>query len=55
MTLLGTRNVKNSPDVPKVGHGPKMGQNECDCACVSVVFTIIPVVFYSTYIKPEGY
>jgi len=27
--------------VPKVGHGPKMGQNEFDRACVSVVFLFL--------------
>jgi len=26
--------------VPKVGHGPKMGQNGFDRACVSVVFLL---------------
>jgi len=35
-----------------LGHGSKMGQNEFDCACVSVVVTINPVVFYSPNIKP---
>ena len=33
--------------------GPKIGQNELDCACVSEVFTFIPLV-YSPYIKPVG-
>jgi len=41
-------------NVPKAGHGPKMGQKEFDCACVSVVFTCIPLVFFSPYIKPVG-
>jgi len=27
--------------VPKVGHGPKMGQNGFDRACVSVVFLFL--------------
>jgi len=25
-------------NVLKVGHGPEMGQNDFDCACVTVVF-----------------
>jgi len=42
--------------VPKVGHGPEVGQSEFGCACVSVVFTcIIPLVFYSPYLKPVGH
>ena len=40
---------------PKVGHGSKMGQNEFHCACVSVVFTCIPFVSHSPYIKPVGH
>jgi len=40
-------------NVPKVGHGPKMGQNEFDCA--SVVFLFIPLVFYCPYIQPVGH
>jgi len=38
-----------------MGNGPKIGQNEFDCACVSVVSTFIPLVFYIPYIKPVGY
>ena len=32
-----------------VGHRPKMVQNELECACVSVVFIFIPLVFHSPY------
>jgi len=42
-------------NVSKVGHGSKMGQNKSDCACVSVVFTCIPLVFHSPYIKQAGH
>jgi len=35
--------------------GPTMGQNEFDCARVCVVFTIIPLVFHSSFIKPVGH
>jgi len=38
-----------------MGHGPKIGQNEFVCACVSVVFTCILLVFHSPYIKPVGH
>jgi len=41
-------------NVPKVGHGLKMGQDDFDCACVSVVFTCTPLVFHSSYMKPVG-
>jgi len=39
-------------NVSKVGHEPKMGQSDFDCPFVSVVFTIISVVFYSPYTRP---
>ena len=39
--------------MPKVGHGPKMRQNEL--VLVSVIFTRIPLVFHSPYIKPLGH
>jgi len=41
--------------VPKVGLRPKMGQNEFNSACVSVVFTFIFLVYYSPYVKPAGH
>jgi len=47
--------IMSGASVPKVGHGPEMGQNEFDCACVSVVFTCTPLVFHSPYIKPVGH
>ena len=36
----GAQSYKKLPEaiVPEVGHGPKMGQNGFDRACVSVVF-----------------
>jgi len=40
-------------NVPKKEHGPTVGQSEIDCACVSVIFTIIPPVFYSPYIRSQ--
>ena len=29
-----------------VGHGPKVGQNEFACTCISVVFTFLPFRFF---------
>ena len=45
------KKIMPEANVPKVGHGPKMGQNEFDCACVSMLFTCIPLVFHSPYLK----
>jgi len=42
-------------NVSKVGHGPKMGHIEFYCACVSVIFTCIPLVFHSPHIKSMGH
>jgi len=49
--------TKKMPEanVPKLGHGSKMGQYEFDCACVSVVLVCIPLVFHRPYIKPVGH
>jgi len=46
----GAQSYKKLPEaiVPKVGHGPKMGQNGFDRACVSVVFLFL--LFYSPFI-----
>ena len=42
-------------NVPEEGKGPKMGQNEFDSVRVSVVFTVIHLVFNSPYIKLVGH
>jgi len=42
-------------NVPKVGHGPKMGRNEFDCACVSVVFTCSLLVLHKAHIAPIAF
>jgi len=43
-------------DVPKVGQGFEMEYIEFGYACACVVFTFIPLVFYSVhYIKPVGH
>jgi len=46
----GAQSYKKLPEMtaPKVGHGPKMGQNGFDRACVCGF--PIPVVFYNPFI-----
>ena len=39
----------------KVGHGPQMGQNGFDSACVTLVLTFIPLLFDSSSLKPVGW
>jgi len=40
--------------VPKVGHGPKMGQNGFDRACVSVVFLFLLCFIAHSFEANEG-
>ena len=40
--------------VPKVGHGPKMGQNGFDRACISVVFLFLLCFIAHSYEATGG-
>jgi len=39
---------------PKLGDGPKMGQNEFDCACFCVFHMNTSLVFHSPFTKQVG-
>ena len=51
----GAQSYKKLPEaiVPKVGHGPKMGQNGFDRACFSVVFLFL-LCFIAHLYKANG-
>ena len=54
--LKGAQSYKKLPEVivPKVGHGPKMGQNGFDRACVSMVFSFLLCFIAHSYEANRG-